>query len=136
MESRFAQSYFPTGIFEGILMIVDGTECPILRPGSYSVQNLFYSGKKKRHTIKYELGVRITDGKIVWVKGAAPGKTHDNTMLTVFGLENAIEPGKIYNSAQLKGNGCWLIKVIKAPLFVLFPIKERICWSFRWLQIC
>ena len=31
---------------------IDGTERPIVRPSNNEVQGIFYSGKKKHHTIK------------------------------------------------------------------------------------
>jgi hypothetical protein len=33
------------------------------------MQKLLYSGKKKRHTLKYEIAVRKTDGLLVWLNG-------------------------------------------------------------------
>jgi len=85
---RFDQRH-PNGIFENIFTIVDGTECPIGRPKN-SIQNVFYSGKKKRHTIKYEIGCRITDGFIVWVKGPYPGSQNDITMYRNYKMEESL----------------------------------------------
>jgi hypothetical protein len=56
-------------MFENVFAIVDGTECPIERPCDDNLQKNFYSGKKKKHTIKYEVAVRITDGQLVWRAG-------------------------------------------------------------------
>ena len=74
---------------------------------------MFYSGKKKRHTIKYEVSlvelvkqirfqtqnsqvaVRITDGIIVWVAGPCPGSAHDLTMYQTFGLKEQLIPGEL-----------------------------------------
>jgi hypothetical protein len=92
IEDRF-DIPLPTAIFEGILIIVDGTECRIQRPNG-SVQRVFYSGKKKCHTIKYEIGVRITDGKLLWINGPYPGKTHDKTMLEGGDLCSYLLPGE------------------------------------------
>lgn len=55
-------------------MIVDATEQPIERP--VRGQKKWYSGKKKRHTVKTE--VRITNrGRIVKVSKSVPGSVHD-----------------------------------------------------------
>ena len=55
-------------------MIVDATEQPIERP--FRGQKKWYSGKKKRHTVKTE--VRITNrGPIVKVSKSVPGSVHD-----------------------------------------------------------
>lgn len=59
-------------------LICDATESPIERPKKR--QKLYYSGKKKRHTLKTE--IRITSkGRIVRVSKAYPGSTHDFTVL-------------------------------------------------------
>ncbi|KAL6042143.1 Transposase, variant 2 [Balamuthia mandrillaris] len=35
--------------------IIDTTECPVQRSMNADTQHTFYSGKKKQHTVKYEL---------------------------------------------------------------------------------
>ena len=55
-------------------LIVDATEQPIERP--WKDQRSYYSGKKKRHTLKTE--IRITkSGRIVHVSKSRPGAIHD-----------------------------------------------------------
>lgn len=55
-------------------LILDVTERPIERPKKG--QKVYYSGKKKRHTIKTE--IRITENKrIVHVSKCRPGSVHD-----------------------------------------------------------
>jgi hypothetical protein len=55
-------------------LIVDATEQPIERPKKG--QKPYYSGKKKRHTLKTE--IRITrKGRIVHVSKTKPGSVHD-----------------------------------------------------------
>lgn len=59
-------------------IIVDCTEQPIERP--VKNQKKFYSGKKKKHTIKTEIVIQHKPGKkarIISVSKAHPGKTHD-----------------------------------------------------------
>ena len=58
--------------------IIDGTERPIQRD-SYQ-QETFYSGKKKRHTLKNALLISAL-GIIVWVGQSHVGKVHDKTMV-------------------------------------------------------
>jgi hypothetical protein len=50
------------------------------------VQWLYYSGKKKRHTIKYEVAVHVRTGRIIWISGPVPGSVHDSTLLQHAGL--------------------------------------------------
>lgn len=55
-------------------LIIDATEQPIERPKKG--QKPYYSGKKKRHTLKTE--VRVTrKGRIVHVSKTRPGSVHD-----------------------------------------------------------
>ena len=75
-------------------MILDGTECPVRRPIYNSVQQQFYSGKKKKHTIKYEIAVQIDTGKIVWVAGGVSGNVHDLTLTRTCGILNHLLPGE------------------------------------------
>ena len=58
--------------------IVDATERPIQRD-TYD-QELFYSGKKKMHTLKNILIVS-TIGMIVWLGETAAGSSHDKSMV-------------------------------------------------------
>ena len=54
--------------------IIDSTEQPIQRPGRK--QRCWYSGKKKRHTIKTEI-VITENGRIVSISKPEPGRVHD-----------------------------------------------------------
>lgn len=58
-------------------LIIDVTEQPIERPAKS--QRKYYSGKKKRHTLKTE--IRVTRrGRIVGVSKSHPGSIHDFTL--------------------------------------------------------
>lgn len=59
---------------EAETLIIDGTEQPIQRPKRK--QRCWYSGKKKRHTIKTEIAITEA-GRIVGVSKPAPGRVHD-----------------------------------------------------------
>ena len=56
-------------------LLVDATEQPIT--GS---SREYYSGKKKRHTIKTEIIMEKQSGKIVQISDPFPGRVHDITM--------------------------------------------------------
>ena len=60
---------------EIVTMFLDGTEQPINRPKGKG-QKKWYSGKKKRHTIKHQIIVNKC-GKILAVGKSAYGKVHD-----------------------------------------------------------
>ena len=59
---------------EAEALIIDCTEQPIQRPSRK--QRCWYSGKKKRHTIKSEITI-TEQGRIVGVSKPAPGRVHD-----------------------------------------------------------
>jgi hypothetical protein len=57
-------------------LFFDATEQPVQRPSGRGEQKRFYSGKKKRHTLKHQLVVD-RHGKVLAVSPAYPGKVHD-----------------------------------------------------------
>lgn len=59
-----------------LLAILDATEQPVQRPKDPERQRRFYSGKKKRHTIKTGLVVN-EEGLIRAVTPPTPGSVHD-----------------------------------------------------------
>ncbi len=62
---------------EAQALLIDATEQPIQRPKHK--QRCYYSGKKKRHTIKAEI-ITTQEGRIVSVSKSAPGSVHDITI--------------------------------------------------------
>lgn len=44
--------------------------------------------------MKYEVAVRRTDGKIVWIAGPSPGRRHDLYMHKHFNLRTHLRPGE------------------------------------------
>ncbi len=66
------EQYFP-----GFLAFVDGTEQPIPRPKNMLRRRIYYSGKKKKHTVKNLYTVN-EDGLIIYkTKRRQVGKKHD-----------------------------------------------------------
>lgn len=61
--------------------IVDATERPIRRPKDPEDQTRFYSGKKKRHTVKNQLVVHPHTHRILAVSKTVEGKRHDKKLL-------------------------------------------------------
>lgn len=62
---------------EAQALLIDATEQPVQRP--QRKQKCWYSGKKKRHSIKNEI-VITEAGRIVSVSPSAPGTVHDITI--------------------------------------------------------
>lgn len=67
--------------------IVDCTVCPVNRPSHF--QNLFYSGKHKKHVLKYEVVVSL-NGVIVWVSKSFFGKIHDSKVSKFSGIVESL----------------------------------------------
>jgi hypothetical protein len=64
----------------GLEFIIDGTERPIQRPKDPERQRQYYSGKKKRHTVK---NIVISDRRTKKIKGlssTSEGKKHDKKL--------------------------------------------------------
>ena len=59
--------------------IVDVMECPVERPKIQEIQREYYSGKKKKHTIKIQIIIEENSKKIVYV-AFDKGSTHDFTL--------------------------------------------------------
>lgn len=81
--------------FPDVRLVIDAKEQPIQRPKSSKEddrQRPYYSGKKKRHTLKNEIAVQ-PDGTIGAVSGSVPGGAlHDLTLLRGTGLIARLDP--------------------------------------------
>ena len=60
---------------------------------SGSQKDLFYSGKKKQHTLKSQVAVDETSGKIVDISPSVPGPTADLKLLEASGLLRRLPAG-------------------------------------------
>ncbi len=65
--------------FPDVAAIVDATEQPTQRPQDPVEQKSYYSGKKKRHTLKTQVVVG-PDGEIMDHSETVPGAKHDKTL--------------------------------------------------------
>jgi hypothetical protein len=77
----------------GRLVLVDTFEQRVQRPGDPAEQRQWYSGKKKAHTIKSQIGVEEATGRIVDVADSVPGPTADFTVLKGSALPERLPPG-------------------------------------------
>jgi len=80
------------GAFPEVRVIIDAKEQALHRPAGWEAQKPFYSGKKKRHTIKNQVAC-APSGRIVSVSTTAPGRTHDLTVLRYNGLLDRLPAG-------------------------------------------
>jgi hypothetical protein len=74
-----------------LAVLVDSFEQRIQRPGA-GQQGVYYSGKKKQHTLKSQVAVDEQTGEIVHISDSVPGPTADLTLLKQSGLLDALPP--------------------------------------------
>jgi len=60
--------------------ILDATERPVQRSKNKKTQEYFYSGKKKRHTVKNHTFVHPNSKKILAISSTVEGKKHDKKL--------------------------------------------------------
>ncbi|MBI2755364.1 MAG: transposase [Chloroflexi bacterium] len=75
-----------------LAVLVDTFEQPVQRPRDRTEADGYYSGKKKRHTLKVQVAVARTTGRIVDVPRSVPGPTADLTLLKQSGLLHRLPP--------------------------------------------
>lgn len=75
-----------------LAVLVDTFEQPVQRPQDRAEADRYYSGKKKRHTLKTQVAVTRATGQIVDVPPSVPGPTHDLTLLKTSGLLTRLPP--------------------------------------------
>ena len=76
--------------FPEVTAIVDATEQPTYRPRDKDAQKRYYSGKKKRHTLKTQVVVRPT-GDLIHVSDTVPGSQHDKSLYDESGVADRLE---------------------------------------------
>ncbi|KAJ4456746.1 putative DDE superfamily endonuclease [Paratrimastix pyriformis] len=79
--------------FFGCSCALDGTECRVRRPSRD--QEVWYSGKKGCHTIKYE-GACTFKGDLIFARGGIPGSVHDAVLARLGGgiATTVLEPAE------------------------------------------
>ena len=113
-------------------LALDGTTCPIQCPSRF-LQRPFYSGKDHRHCIKYEIGVDIEDGSLVWISGPVPGAVHDMKLARLFGILDSIMDDE-YILADKGYIGEWqIVTPIKEAETLLEQIFSHLLSSVRWI---
>ncbi|MFC1659013.1 transposase family protein, partial [Pseudomonadota bacterium] len=90
-------------------LFIDGTEQPIQRPKNRKKQKEYYSGKKKRHTVKVQVATR--DGKMIdAVSRSHNGRKHDKKM---YDETRLIKPPGIKGVGDTGYEGTTLIRPVK-----------------------
>ncbi len=76
-----------------LAVIIDTFEQAVQRPRDRTTADRYYSGKKKRHTLKSQITVDEQTGRVVDVGISVPGPTADLTVLQQSGVLNRLPPG-------------------------------------------
>jgi transposase len=79
--------------FPEVAVIGDATEQPTCHPTGRDTQQRYYSGKKKRHTLKTQVVV-LPDGTIAAFSDTVPGSQHDKSLYDARGLANHLDQDK------------------------------------------
>lgn len=66
--------------------IIDATERPIQRPKDPFLQEKYYSGKRKRHTVKNQMIISAKTSRILAISGTVEGKLHDKRLMEEDGM--------------------------------------------------
>lgn len=102
--------------------IVDATERQIRRPQDPEGQTHFYSGKKKRHTVKNQLVVHPHTRRILAVSSTVEGKRHDKKLLEDDAILSWVPPrATVLGDAGYQGAG----SIAPWARFVTPPKKQR-----------
>lgn len=81
---------------------LDGTERPRRRPKDNELQKQFYSGKKKRHTVKNNV-ITDRDGRVLYLSGTFEGKKADKAIADEEGY--GFPPGStVYQDKGFQGH--------------------------------
>lgn len=101
---------------EQSLFFHDGTERPINRPKSKEDQRMYYSGKKKRHTVKNNVIIDETC-KILFLTSTCEGKKHDKQITDEAGYTFP-EHSTVYQDTGFQGfrpEGVLIVQPKKKP---------------------
>lgn len=111
--------------------IGDATEQQIPRPKDKRNKKKYYSGKKKRHTIKTQIAIERNSGEIVSIASSFPGRVHDYTIFKKTRLPDKIPDGaplyldKGYDGAKKDFPNCNIVIPKKANRWRKLSTKDR-----------
>jgi hypothetical protein len=74
----------------GEAVLVDGLATRVQRPREWGNQKVLYDAKRHAHTAQ-GVAVATIHGDLLWVDGGWPGSCHEQELLTLAGLEDALD---------------------------------------------
>ena len=95
-----------------IIFFHDGIERPIQRPKDVEAQQAYYSGKKKQHTVKNNILIKVSDSKVVFLTPSCEGRIHDKRIADTAAYSPP--PGSVlYQDTGFQGFTCPDVKIIQ-----------------------
>lgn len=83
------------GMFACVTLAWDTTEVFINAPKDKVKNRMYLSGKKRRHTVKYDIAVRLLDGKICYIGNQSHGRMADITIYRNSELPDMLDEGEL-----------------------------------------
>jgi hypothetical protein len=74
----------------GEAVLVDGLATRVQRPRAWGNQKVLYDAKRHAHTAQ-GVAVATIHGDLLWVDGGWPGSCHEQELLTLAGLDDALD---------------------------------------------
>ncbi|MBI5151052.1 MAG: transposase [Candidatus Pacebacteria bacterium] len=100
--------------------LVDATERRIQRPENTDIQQFYYSGKKKMHTVKNQILVNPRTMKILAVSKTVEGKRHDKKLAEDDGMLLRAPPGAF----GMSDNGYQGGERINSTIALVYPTRK------------
>ena len=104
----------------------DGVERPIQRPKAAEAQKVYYSGKKKQHSLKNNILINA-ESKVIFLTQTFEGRMHDKRIADIAGY--APPPGSVlYQDTGFQGFTAPGVKIVqpqKKPNGQAFRVEEK-----------
>jgi len=84
----------PIGLFQGVNVAVDTTPFELPKSDNLHYNGMYYSPHYHMCCLRYEMGVKLTDSRIVWWKGPIRGARHDAAAFREFGMSDHLLAGE------------------------------------------
>ena len=96
----------------GEAVLLDGLGTRVQRPRGWGNQKVLYDAKRHTHTAQ-GLALATVHGDLLWLDGGWPGSCHEQELLTLAGLEDALDRVQVVSlldrgfRGMAKPRECW-----------------------------
>ena len=106
----------------GEAVLVDGLATRVQRPREWGNQKVLYDAKRHAHTAQ-GVAVATIHGDLLWVDGGWPGSCHEQELLTLAGLDDALDEVQV---ASLGDRGFRGMAKTRAPWHAPVGVRRTI----------